>query len=214
MFTNPSPLVYPNTMSQQNSYLNMNQNPNQFPANPKEMEMIMRQKWNESQQTPMQSDPYTQFQNEMYQCSPTVKNKIMNDDEYKQADYQCELLMKQALEEVLIPQLINTPNGRLAFERLAVITKNLKQRYIQEEVQANEQLQKLMSDEVVLNRLRELQNNHPKTTQPKQSKPVQVNTEPLQTIPNMQPTSTQTANSTYHAPQTKQTINNKTEVVE
>ena len=209
MFTNPSPLVYPNTMSQ-NSYL---ANQNQFPTNPKEMEMIMRQKWNESQQTPMQSDPYTQFQNEMYQCSPTVKNKIMNDDEYRQADYQCELLMKQALEEVLIPQLVNTPNGRLAFERLSAITKNLKQKYIQEEVQANEQLQKLMNDEVVLNRLRELQGTQPKTTQPKQSKSVQVNTDPSQTISNVQSNPVQNSNPTYHNTQTKQPIINKTEVV-
>lgn len=157
MFTNPSPLVYPTGAPSQshNPYLTQAQ------SSP-EMEMIMRRKWNESQQqVPMQPDPYMQFQNEMSQCSPTVKNKIMNDSDYIQADNQCEALLKQAIEEAIIPQLINTPNGRVAFERLTAITRNLKQKYIQDEVIANEQLQALMKDEVVINRLKELQTNTP-----------------------------------------------------
>lgn len=154
MFSNPSPIAgfsYPSGSNGQ-----------QF-INPREMEMVMKQKWNEPQQV---SNPYNDYIQELNSASPTVRNKILQTQEYNDIDAYCENLIKQAIYETIIPQLVNTQQGRNAFERLSFTTKKLKDYYTQEEVATNEQLQMLMKDEVVIKRLKELQKNEsPKENQ-------------------------------------------------
>lgn len=161
MFNGPSPLAYPQygKMNAQNNYSwasNQNLNMN----NPQEVELMMRQKFNQNSlpQNSMlpQSDPYQEFQMIMGSCPPNIRYKIMNNEEYVRCDQECELLIKQAVEEMIIPQILNTPQGRVTFEKFLGVAKKLKEKYSQEEVETAEQLQKLMQDEVVQQRLKEL----------------------------------------------------------
>lgn len=154
MFTNPSPLV-----------TSQYQQPRQTQPNisPNEVELMMKQKFQQPpfnqygqvQQVP-QVDPYSELQNELMNCSPTVRNKIVSDAEYRQCDLNCDMLLKQAIEEAIIPQLLNTSRGRMEFEKFSATVKQLKERYTREEISANEQLQALLTDEVVLKRVKEL----------------------------------------------------------
>lgn len=164
MFNGPSPLAYPQygkIMNQNNYSWNPNQNLNM--NNPQEVELMMRQKFNQnsfSQNNPNpQSDPYQEFQILMSSCPPNIKYKIMNNDEYIKCDQECEMLIKQAVEEAIIPQILNTPQGRVVFERFLGVAKKLKDKFSKEEVETAEQLQKLMQDEVVQKRLKELVEN-------------------------------------------------------
>lgn len=157
MFNNPSPLVYPsnNFRYGENKQLWNNQNP-------QEVELMMKQKFqqpsmqNAVQFQNYQSDPYSELQNELLNCSITVRNRILNDKEYQICDNECELLLKQAIEEVFVPQILNTPKGRMAMEKFVGTVKQLKEKYSQEEAQTNEQLQNLLNDEVVIKRMQQL----------------------------------------------------------
>ncbi len=164
MFNGPSPLAYPtygknintNTYSWMNNQnLNMN--------NPQEVELMMRQKFNQNSLSQnnnfVQSDPYQEFQALMSSCSPNIKYKIMNNEEYIQCDNECEMLIKQAMEEAIIPQILLNPQGRLVFEKFLGVAKKLKDKYSKEEMDTAEQFQKLMQDEIVQKRLRELSGN-------------------------------------------------------
>lgn len=158
MFNNPSPLVYSNGAPRYNND-GRNQWNNQ---NPQEVELMMKQKFqqafvpNQVQNQNYQSDPYLELQNELLNCSVSVRNKIINDKEYQVCDNECEILLKQAIEEIFVPQLLNTPKGRMAMERFVGVVKQLKEKYSQEEVQTNEQLQALLNDEVVRKRMQQL----------------------------------------------------------
>ena len=157
MFNNPSPLVYPSG----NYRYNENRQPwnNQ---NPQEVELMMKQKFqqpniqNQTQFQNYQLDPYSELQNELLNCSVLVRNKIITDREYQVCDNECELLLKQAIEEVFVPQILNTPKGRVAMEKFVGVVKQLKEKYSKEEVQTNEQLQNLLNDEVVKKRMQQL----------------------------------------------------------
>lgn len=165
MFNGPSPLAYPQYGGKINNQLgySWNGNSNLNMNNPQEVELMMRQKFNQSSFSPNngipQSDPYQEFQILMSSCPPNIRYKIMNNDEYVKCDQECELLIKQAVEEAVIPQIINTPQGRIIFEKFLSIAKKLKEKYSQEEVETAEQLQKLMQDEVVQKRLKEIVGN-------------------------------------------------------
>ena len=164
MFNGPSPLAYPATYGKNmgNNYSwspNMN---NISMSNPQEVELMMRQKFsqnNNANNLANQSDPYQEFQMLMSSCSPNIKYKIMNNEEYIKCDQECELLIKQAIEEAIIPQILSLPQGRVAFEKFLGVARKLKDKYIQEEVETAEQFQKLMKDEIVQQRLRELSGN-------------------------------------------------------
>ena len=71
--------------------------------------------------------------------------------------------MIKAIEEAIIPQILSLPQGRIAFEKFLGVAKKLKDKYTQEEVETAEQFQKLMKDEIVQQRLRELSGNSNKT---------------------------------------------------
>lgn len=164
MFNGPSPLAYPQYGKQniQNYSWTPNQNLNM--NNPQEVELMMRQKFNQNSfaqnnNISPQSDPYQEFQILMSSCPPNIRYKIMNNEEYAKCDQECELLIKQAVEEAIIPQILNTPQGRVVFEKFLGVAKKLKEKYSQEEVETAEQLQKLMQDEIVQKRLKELAKN-------------------------------------------------------
>lgn len=164
MFNGPSPLAYPQYGKQMSSNnYNWTQNPSLNMNNPQEVELMMRQKFNQNSfsQNNMvpQSDPYQEFQILMSSCPPNIRYKIMNSEEYIKCDQECEMLIKQAIEEAVIPQILNTPQGRVSFEKFLGVTKKLKDKFSQEEVETAEQLQKLMQDEVVQQRLKELAEN-------------------------------------------------------
>ena len=157
MFNNPSPLVYSG-----GSYRYGENRPAWNNQNPQEVELMMKQKFqqpniqNQIQFQNYQSDPYLELQNELLNCSITVRNKIISDREYQICDNECELLLKQAIEEIFVPQILNTPKGRVAMEKFVGVVKHLKEKYSQEEVQTNEQLQNLLNDEVVRKRMQQL----------------------------------------------------------
>lgn len=155
MFTSPSPLVSPYGSQTQSQ-------------NPYETEMIMKQKYSDmARQQRVISNPYIDFQNEIQSCTPIVKDKILQDESYKSADYQCELLIQQAITDAIIPQLLNIPDARVAFEKLLATTRQLKAKYQQDEVSSAQAMQTLLSDPVVQQRLKELSNNsNPQSQQP------------------------------------------------
>ena len=119
---------------------------------------------NQSQQMSMQqqtmnnqSDPYSDFEAEFSKCSSTVQNKILNDGEFKQAMFECDRLIQATVEAMVRPQVMQTRDGRIAFERLLAIFRNIKDGYIKEENDNMERLQRLMQDDVVKKRLAELE---------------------------------------------------------
>ena len=114
----------------------------------------------QQQQVAPQNDPYTSGMTILSQCSDFVKSKIMQDYRYRQIDNECEMLVKQFIYASVIPQVLNTQGGRIAFERWENSIKQLKQDYSPEEAKMIENMQNvqaLMNDPVVMERLRELQ---------------------------------------------------------
>lgn len=122
--------------------------------NPQEIELMTKQKYINPPLTA--SDPYMELMNIMGNCSGTVRANITNNPEYKEVEAECDMLIKQTMEELIVPQVLNKPNGRMAFEKMVAIAKKLRDKYSQEEIAVNEQFQKLMQDEVVQKRLQEL----------------------------------------------------------
>ena len=114
MFNNPSPLIYSNGNYRygENRSQWMNQNP-------QEVELMMKQKFqqplnqNNMQIPNYQTDPYLELQNELMNCSVTVRNKILSDSEYQLCDNECELLLKQAIEEVFEQLYVEQNEGFL-----------------------------------------------------------------------------------------------------
>jgi hypothetical protein len=53
----------------------------------------------------------------------------MNDKNYIVCDEECETLIKQMVEDIIIPQVIATPQGRMAFENFVGTVKKLKDKY-------------------------------------------------------------------------------------
>jgi hypothetical protein len=53
-------------------------------------------------------------------------------------------LIKQAVEEIIIPQVLLTPQGRIAFENFVGVVKKLKERYSKEEIENTQKFQALL----------------------------------------------------------------------
>lgn len=135
-------------------------------VNPQEVELMMKQKFSQPyfQNQPIykngyENDPYTELQQTLSSCSATVRQKIISDQNYRVCDEECEMLVKQMVEEIIIPQVIATPQGRMAFENFVGTVKKLKEKYYQEEIETTQRIQQLMQDEVVKQRLHELSQN-------------------------------------------------------
>ena len=140
-------------------------------VNPQEIELMMKQKFSQpyyqNQQmykNGLENDPYFELQQILGSCSATVKQKIMSDKSYMLCDEECETLIKQMVEDIIIPQVIATPQGRIVFENFVGTVKKLKEKYYQEEIETTQKIQQLMQDEVVKQRLQEL--NQPRGSVP------------------------------------------------
>ena len=159
-----SPLYVRNQRNLQN--LSSSLSSNLSYNNPQEVELMMKQKFNQpyfqaqqNYQKNYETDPYIELQQILGSCSSTVKQRIMNDNNYKACDNECEQLIKQAIEEIMIPQVLMTSQGRIAFEKFVGVVKKLKEKYSEEEVETTQKLQTLMQDEIVKKRLKELMND-------------------------------------------------------
>lgn len=149
---------------------NPNYSNNQYNVNPTTRLTIEQlqnqlQSYQQNIQPQTYSNPYEDYINVLSSCSGLVKQKIMQDKDYQQADAECEMLIKQLWYSKIIPELLNYQEGRVAFEKLYNITKQRKQDYTQEEAQELQSLMQsknmidlLSSDPVVRKRLEELQN--------------------------------------------------------
>lgn len=138
-------------------------NKNVSNVSPQEWEYIQtmrRTGWQEppnQQMQQQQSDPYSDFESEFNKCSSTVQNRILNDVEFKETMNNCDRLLQGAIEAMVRPQVIQTQEGRIAFEKMLATFRQLRDRYSQEEIKNMEKFQKIMQDEVVQKRLAELE---------------------------------------------------------
>ena len=135
---------------------------------PQEWEFIQtmrRTGWDMNQQPQMvqnmqnqmqQSDPYIDFTNEFSKCSASVQNKVLNDPEFRSAMTECDNRMQAMVEDISRPQVMQTPDGRVAFEKMLAVFRQTKDKYVKEEADNLEALQKVMQDEVVKKRIAEL----------------------------------------------------------
>lgn len=158
---NQNPLL-PNSSNNGSNYNYFGrQMPNVSPQEWEYIQSIRRTGWQDPniQQQPTQqlSDPYTDFETEFSKCSTTVQNKILNDSEFKKSMEYCDRLMQGAIESIVRPQVIQTPEGRIAFERMLATFRSVKDKYTEEEIKSMERLNKIMQDEVVQKRLAELE---------------------------------------------------------
>lgn len=102
------------------------------------------------------SDPYVDFQNEFNSCSVNIQQRILNDNEFKSVMYECDKQVQSMIENIVRPQVLQTKDGRIAFERLLATFRKLKDSYSNEEAENMKTINMLMQDEVVLKRLAEL----------------------------------------------------------
>lgn len=106
-----------------------------------------------------QSNAYNDYLTTLNSCSDVTRNRILSDERFAAIYGQCELYLKEYLYAQALPYILETQQGRKAFEQLYVVTKSLKDEYNQRDMQKERQIELLMQDEIVLQRLQELQNN-------------------------------------------------------
>lgn len=102
------------------------------------------------------SDPYVDFQNEFNSCSSNIQQRIMEDNDFRMAMSECDKQIQSMVENLVRPQVMQTKDGRLAFERLLAVFRKLKEGYSHQEAENMKTINMLMQDEVVLKRLAEL----------------------------------------------------------
>lgn len=108
-------------------------------------------------QSAIQSDPYSDFELEFSKCSPVVQSKILNDPAFKQSMLECDNLIQATVESLVRPQVMQTRDGRIVFEKLLATFRNIKDSYAKEEADNMERIQRLMQDDVVKQRLAEIE---------------------------------------------------------
>ena len=104
------------------------------------------------------SDPYIDFQKEFNACSANIQQRVLEDKDFKSAMSECDRQIQMMVENIVRPQVMQTKDGRMAFERLLAIFRKLKEGYSNEEAENMKTINMLMQDEVVLKRLAELKN--------------------------------------------------------
>ena len=157
-----NPLTFPINYGQQLSQ--QQNNPGFSPQEWEYIQTMRRTGWDMNQQPQnqpqqnqvQQSDPYIDFSNEFSKCSSVVQNKILNDPEFKVTMNECDKRIQSMVEDIIRPQVMQTTDGRLAFERMLATFREVKDKYIKEENESFEALQKVMQDEVVKKRIAEL----------------------------------------------------------
>ena len=156
--SNLNPLVMPRNFNQQSI---QQTTPSVSPQEWEYIQTMRRTGWDMNQQPQIQnqiqqSDPYIDFAGEFSKCSSTVQNRIMSDPEFKSAMDECDRKIQAMIEDVIRPQVMQTSDGRMAFEKLLAIFRQVKDKYVKEESESLEALQKVMQDEVVKKRIAEL----------------------------------------------------------
>lgn len=116
-----------------------------------------------------QSTAYSDYVNVLNSCSDITRGRILEDDRFNNIYAQCEGYLKEYLYAQALPLVLETQQGRMAFEQLFAVTKALKEEYTQRDLQKERQLELLMQDEVVLRRLQELQQEQPQKPPSKSS---------------------------------------------
>lgn len=156
---NLNPLIMPKTFGQNV----MNNSSNVSPQEWEYIQTMRRTGWDVNQQPQFQnqnqipqSDPYSDFISEFSRCSLSVQNKILNDSEFKSIMEECDKRMQSMIEDIIRPQVMQTPEGRVSFEKMLATFRQVKDKYIKEENESMEVLQKVMQDEVVKRRIAEL----------------------------------------------------------
>lgn len=168
------------------------QSPNHY--SPETTRLTLEQEYNRlsNRMTPQQnqSTAYTDYVNTLNSCSDITRGRILEDERFIGIYAQCEAYLKEYLYTQALPYVLETQQGRMAFEQLYSTTKALKDEYTQRDLQKERQLELLMQDEVVLRRLQELQAEQvppqPQSQQKRQpnKKPPAKNTpQPQQQVP-------------------------------
>lgn len=111
-----------------------------------------------------QSDPYTDFTNEFSGCSVVVRDKIMQDPDFNMAMKECDRQMQLMVENYVRPQVLQTKDGRIAFERLLAVFREIKDKYAREEAANMDRFQRLMNDSKIQQRIIELENGEQNIT--------------------------------------------------
>ena len=129
----------------------------------------------QNQQHP-QSDPYSDYIAVLNSCTDVTREKIVQDKTYINIYLQCENLLKQSMYARIIPEVINTPHGRQAFEQLHSTTKVLKDEYVQQDLQREKEMElqakRLAEKEAELDALIAKATQSAQAQQPVQSTPL------------------------------------------
>lgn len=113
-----------------------------------------------NQQQIQQSDPYNDFETEFLKCSSMIQNRIMEDNEFKNIMLECDRHIQHMIEQLVRPQVMQTKDGRLSFEKLLAVFRQLRDKYAKEESDNIEKFHKLMNDEVVKKRMAEMESEN------------------------------------------------------
>jgi len=116
-----------------------------------------------------QQNAYTDYVNCINSCSDVTRGRILEDERFSEIYARCESYLKEYLYAQVLPYVLETQQGRVAFEQLYTTTKALKEEYTQRDLQKEKQLELLMQDEVVLRRLQELQSQQQPSSRPPQN---------------------------------------------
>ena len=157
-----NPLIMPRNIAQPSQQQGQAVSPQEWEY----VQSMRRTGWDMNQMPQMlqqnqvpQSDPYLDFSNEFSRCSTSVQSKILNDPEFKSTMQECDRKIQSAIEDMVRPQVMQTPDGRISFERMLATFRQVKDKYIKEETENMEILQTFMQDEVVKKRIAELSAN-------------------------------------------------------
>lgn len=142
-FTNQSPLVpvvtansYTQPVVKNGQYQNMS------PQEWEYIQQVRRTGYDPNQipqmQTQQISDPYLDFQNEFGKCSNAVQRSILQDENFKMAMSECDRQIQSMVETIVRPQVMQTTDGRVCFERLLSAFRNIRDKYSEEEVKTIE----------------------------------------------------------------------------
>ena len=72
---------------------------------------------------------------------------------------ECDKKIQATMEALVRPQVMQTQDGRVAFERLLASFRSVRDQGKQQEAQNMQRIQALMNDDVVRKRIEELEKN-------------------------------------------------------
>lgn len=167
-FTNQSPLIPQGGVQSYSN--NIPVPPQQQQMSPEQWEYIQQirrtgydptQGYNPQFQIPQQqqqmSDPYTDFANEFKQCSPSVQASIMQDQDFIDSMGECDRQIQAMMEQLVRPQVMQTPQGRVAFEKMLASFRDARDKISKQEAKNMEKIHMMMNDDVIKQRMMEIE---------------------------------------------------------